>query len=134
MNQRWRHIHQEIVAHSVASYPNEAGGVVVDGDQGLILIRETASNSEDCYALAAKTMLKARRLGQIVSFYHSHPDTPARPSVQDFKVMQVGNTPLWPSVSWFIVSINGGQCVDIKEYIWNSRRLRFNAKTVRIND
>ena len=134
MNKGWRQIYEELVAHAIASYPNEACGIVVDCGEGLTLLRETDSNAADNYALAAKTVLKANRLGQIVSFYHSHPDTPARPSMQDLDVMQVGNTPLWPHVSWFIVSINGGQCVDIKEYIWNSRRLRFSAKTVSIND
>ena len=123
-----------MVAHAVESYPSEACGVVVESAQGLLLIRETTSNAKNRYALAARTILKARRLGQIVSFYHSHPDTPARPSMQDLRVMQVGKTPLWPDVSWFIVSINDGQCVDIKEYMWNSKRLKFSARTVRIHD
>ena len=92
-----RQIEAAIQKAGVEAYPNECCGILFgseDGDDHIVTsLRpiENARESDEQYhrfLITAEDMmqaeLEARKLGlEIVGFYHSHPDHPARPSDYD---------------------------------------------------
>lgn len=108
-------IHEEfaaaIRAHGVDTYPHESCGAILGRDTGLVrevvaLVplanrrddspRNRFEITGDDVRMAEK---KARELGaDLVGWYHSHPDAPARPSEFD-------REHAWPWYSYIIASI-----------------------------
>ena len=92
-----RQIEEAIRKAGADAYPNECCGILLGKDEGdehvVTSLRpiENARESDERYhrfLITAEEMmqaeLEARRLGlDIVGFYHSHPDHPARPSDYD---------------------------------------------------
>lgn len=66
------------------------------------------------FSIEPETLLaaqkEARRLGlEIVGYYHSHPDQPARPSEHD-------REHAWPGLSYLIVSVNGSEVAETRSW------------------
>ena len=92
-----RQIEAAIQKAGADAYPNECCGILLGGEEGgdhvVKSLRpiENARESDEQYhrfLITAEEMmqaeLEARKLGlEIVGFYHSHPDHPARPSDYD---------------------------------------------------
>lgn len=92
-----REIEEEIRKGGAEAYPNECCGILfgseVDGGHAVKALKpiENARESGEQYhrfLITAEDMMQAeldaRKLGlEIVGFYHSHPDHPARPSDYD---------------------------------------------------
>ena len=92
-----RQIEEAIRKAGADAYPNECCGILLGKDEGdehvVTSLRpiENARESDERYhrfLITAEEMMQAeletRRLGlDIVGFYHSHPDHPARPSDYD---------------------------------------------------
>ena len=92
-----RQIEEAIRKAGADAYPNECCGILLGKDEDdehvVTLLRpiENARESDERYhrfLITAEEMMQAelevRRLGlDIVGFYHSHPDHPARPSDYD---------------------------------------------------
>jgi proteasome lid subunit RPN8/RPN11 len=116
-----------IRAHGVETYPHECCGAILGGDGedqgsrevlGLMPLANRRNDSprnrfevtpEDV-RLAEKTA--AEKKLELIGWYHSHPDAPARPSEYD-------REHAWPWYSYIIVSIQSGQPHEM-----NSWRLR----------
>ena len=91
-----------IVAHALEGYPFEACGVLLaaraDGHRALRAVR--AQNRElelprVRYQIAPEELIRiqrdARKEGlDIIGYYHSHPDHPARPSETDRRIAALG--------------------------------------------
>jgi proteasome lid subunit RPN8/RPN11 len=92
-----RHL-QAIRRHAASSYPEECCGVLIghagDGAAATLVERilsvsnEREDSRHNRYVISPETILaaqkEARGLGlEIVGYYHSHPDHPARPSEFD---------------------------------------------------
>ncbi len=99
-----------IRAHGVETYPNECCGALI-GRDGVVATTYALPNTteegprrrflvrpED-YREAERRALAAG--GDLLGFYHSHPDHPARPSQYDLDHA-------WPFFSYIIVSVRGG--------------------------
>lgn len=116
-----RHL-QTIGRHAAMSYPEECCGVLIGQPQAdatlvervLSVGNERDESRHNRYLINPSTVLaahkEARVLGlEIVGYYHSHPDHPARPS--DFDREHA-----WPGVSYLIVSVQGGKVAESRSW------------------
>ena len=83
------------------------------------------------YAIDPRELLaadrEASRAGQeILGFYHSHPDHPARPS--DFDLGHAA----WPGYSYVILSIVDRNPNDLRAWLMDSERRSVQAETLSI--
>ena len=101
----------EIRRHGVETYPNECCGALY-GRDGLVTSTLALPNTTD-EGPRRRFMVRpqdyrtaegrATELGvDLLGFYHSHPDHPARPSQYDLDHA-------WPFFSYIIVSVRSGQ-------------------------
>jgi len=133
-----RHL-QAIGHHASTSYPEECCGVLIGHAGGLdspptIVERilsvgnEREDSRHNRYVINPETILaaqkEARALGlDIVGYYHSHPDHPARPSEFD-------RDHAWPGLSYLIVSVERGRVVDARSWRLTDDRLSFDEETI----
>ena len=145
---------EAIRQHSVRDYPNECCGVLlgkVEGDakhvaevvalknlrhdpsraQELLPVddpgRETERNRfliDPLDQLAVEKDARARGL-EVLGYYHSHPDHPARPSDYD-------RVHAWPRYSYVIISIERGAPKDLTAWVVAEDRSTFYVEEVEI--
>ena len=145
---------EAIRQHSVRDYPNECCGVLlgkVEGDakhvaevvalknlrhdpsraQELLPVddpgRETERNRfliDPLDQLAVEKDARARGL-EVLGYYHSHPDHPARPSDYD-------RVHAWPRYSYVIISIERGAPKDLTAWVVAEDRSTFCVEEVEI--
>ena len=107
-----------IRAHGVETYPNECCGALI-GRDGVVTATYALPNTTEegprrrflvrpaDYRQAEK---RAGELGgDLLGFYHSHPDHPAQPSQYDLDHA-------WPSFSYIIVSVRSGVPEDMTSW------------------
>lgn len=106
-----------IIAHAQRDFPLEACGIL-GGTAGVVSEHYPMANtdrSNEHFTMAPKEQfavikdLRAKGKEMLV-IYHSHPETPARPSVEDIRLA------LTPNVSAVIVSLAGGT-PEVKSYL-----------------
>jgi proteasome lid subunit RPN8/RPN11 len=117
----------EIRRHGEDAYPAECCGAMVgrvDGAAKEVVRLSPAVNrrTDDPhrYLIAPDDLRRlereAREAGQeIVGYYHSHPDHPARPSVFDAEHA-------WPWYSYLIVRIDRGRGADLASWVLDDER------------
>ena len=109
---------QRVEAHGVETYPHECCGALLgrDGDLGREVVdllplanrrndspRNRFEVTPDDVRLAEQTA-REKHL-ELIGWYHSHPDAPARPSEFD-------REHAWPWYSYIIVSVQAGEPRD----------------------
>jgi len=100
------HIYDGIVAQAYAELPNEACGLLV-GAAGEVLKQHALTNidhSPEHFSFDPveqfQVFRSARSEGlEIIANYHSHPETPSRPSVEDIRLA------FDPNILYLIVSL-----------------------------
>ena len=110
-------IHDDMIAHAREGFPLEVCGILGGvGDTVSVNYRMTntdASNEhfmmEPKEQFAVVKDLRAKGLSML-AIYHSHPETPARPSEEDIKLA------LTPDVSYVIISLADAAAPVIKSY------------------
>jgi proteasome lid subunit RPN8/RPN11 len=117
----------EIRRHGEAAYPAECCGAMVGRVEGAakeVLRLSPAVNrrTDDLhrYLIAPDDLRQlereVREAGQeIVGYYHSHPDHPARPSAFDAEHA-------WPWYSYLIVRIDRGRGADMASWVLDDER------------
>jgi proteasome lid subunit RPN8/RPN11 len=131
------HVPEEILQrmrqHGEETYPHECCGFMlgsVQGDEQRITeIRsqpnERTESRENRFVIspeqfkAAEAYARAAGL-QLVGIYHSHPDSPARPSEYD-------REHAWPWFSYVIVSVMGGRAAEANAWQLRDDRSGFDA-------
>jgi proteasome lid subunit RPN8/RPN11 len=120
-------VEASIRAHGEETYPHECCGALVgSGDEVTATVPLPNMTEEgprrrflvrpDDYRLAEK---QARDLGgELLGFYHSHPDHPARPSQYDLDHA-------WPNFAYVIVSVASGVSRDMTVWWLTEDRSRF---------
>jgi len=101
-----RDVYNQIVAHAKADLPNEACGYLA-GLDGIVTLGYQLTNIDHSPehfsfdpAEQFKTVKDARGKGlQILANYHSHPETPSRPSQEDIRLA------FDPNILYFIISL-----------------------------
>jgi proteasome lid subunit RPN8/RPN11 len=109
--------------HGEQTYPHECCGVLLgrveDGARRVTAIARCGNTRTDSpqnrYNIDAKELLRiqreARERGEeVVGFYHSHPDHPARWSQTDLAEAH------WTGCSYVITSVEGGRAADTHSF------------------
>jgi proteasome lid subunit RPN8/RPN11 len=112
-----KNIHDDLIAHAREGFPLEVCGIL--GGSGAAvsaiyrMVNTDASNEhfmmEPKEQFAVIKDLRARGLSML-AIYHSHPESPARPSEEDIRLA------LTPDVSYVIISLADSAAADIKSY------------------
>jgi proteasome lid subunit RPN8/RPN11 len=110
-------IHDDMISHASEGFPLEVCGILGgNGESVSAIYRMTntdASNEhfmmEPREQFAVIKDLRAKGLAML-AVYHSHPETPARPSEEDIRLA------LTPDVSYVIISLADAAVPDIKSY------------------
>lgn len=122
--------------HASMSYPEECCGVLIGRSSGdttfvervLSVGNERQDSRHNRFLISPETVLaahkEARNLGlDIVGYYHSHPDHPARPSEFD-------REHAWPGLSYLIVSVQGGKVAEARSWRLADERDRYEEEAV----
>jgi len=104
-----RAVRDALVAHARDAAPGECCGVLV-GSAGAIVSAVPARNlsgQPSRFLIDPEDHIQARRAARaagrdVVGFYHSHPDHPARPSQYDLDHA-------WPTFAYIIVAVASGK-------------------------
>jgi len=123
------------------TYPNEGGGFLfgsINGDS--VTIRqitqvENVFEEEEQYHRYAMTPQDWMRLEDeaeaqglaLVGYYHSHPDSPAIPSVYD-------RDHALPNFVYIITQVQDGQAVDMRVWRLKPDRTAFDAETLLLTE
>lgn len=130
-----------IRAHGEASYPEEGCGFLLgtvrDGQNHVHAVRRVenrrATNRERRYAITPDDYRAAQRAaaGQeldVVGFYHSHPDHPARPSATDLAEAT------FPGYTYVIVAVQDGTADELTAWALAPDRSRFEDEAIVLNE
>ena len=129
---------EAIGRHGEATFPEECCGFLIGRFNAateltavvriLPVSNERQESRHNRYLISPETVLaankEARALGlDIVGYYHSHPDHPARPSEFD-------RDHAWPGLSYVIVSVEGGRVADTRSWRLSDDRERFEEEEI----
>jgi proteasome lid subunit RPN8/RPN11 len=104
------------------AYPNEGCGILLGNfasEVEVTEVREAANlrqdRARDRYVLDPRAILQAEKDARergidVVGFWHTHPDHPARPSQYDADHA-------WPDYVYVIMAIHAGQQVDVGAFV-----------------
>jgi proteasome lid subunit RPN8/RPN11 len=121
---------EAIRRHGVETYPNECCGALI-GRDGIVTATYALPNTTEegprrrflvrpqDYREAEKRASQAG--GQLLGFYHSHPDHPARPSQYDLDHA-------WPFFSYIIVAVRAGVAEDMTSWLLREDRSAFDQE------
>lgn len=133
-----------ILSHLEAAYPHEGCALIFE-EKGGGLTQEPMENVYDKYHRLdpirfprdSKTAykldeLKVHRLieagesrgARLAVIVHSHCDVGAYFSTEDRQVAAPDGFPLWPGVSYLVVSIDGGRASGARMYVWDEGDFR----------
>ncbi len=116
--------YQGLRRHGEAAYPHESCGVLLGqtrGEERIVTAavpcrNERHDSPQDRYTIPPRELLRlegeARERGeQIVGFYHSHPDHPARWSPTDLAEAH------WVGCSYVITRVAGGRAEETRSFV-----------------
>jgi proteasome lid subunit RPN8/RPN11 len=120
-------LRRQLAAHAASTYPHECCGLLLGtrlpgGQVSACDIFPAANTAEpahhaDRYELDPQAFLRAdrraREVGaEIIGFYHSHPDHPARPSATD---LSLG----WPGYLYLIAATTAAGVTDLRAWLFD---------------
>ena len=110
-------IHDDLIAHAREGFPQEVCGILggtADTVTEIYRMSNTDASNEH-FMMEPKEQfsvirdLRAKGLSML-AIYHSHPETPARPSEEDIRLA------LTPDVSYVIISLADASGPDVKSF------------------
>lgn len=110
-------IHDDMFTHAQEGFPLEVCGLLGGlGETVTAIYRMTNTDASNEHFMmdpreqfAVVKDLRAKDLAML-GIYHSHPESPARPSEEDIKLA------LTPEVSYLIISLENAAAPDMKSY------------------
>src|SRR5215510_14692462 len=120
-------VDRAIRAHGQETYPHECCGALLGRDDGvtdLVALPNTTEEGPRRRFLVRPsdyqlTERRATELGaELLGFYHSHPDHPARPSQYDLDHA-------WPTFAYVIVAVAQGAATDMTVWYLKDDRTTF---------
>jgi proteasome lid subunit RPN8/RPN11 len=143
---------QKIRQHGAETYPHECCGALlgrdrVDGDSTTAggvqlpireilalfpLVNRRDDSPHNRFSVTAEDVRDAEKAAQekkldVVGWYHSHPDHPARPSQYD-------REHAWPWYSYVIVSVAGGKPEEMTSWRLSDDRSDYASEEIAIRD
>ena len=137
------HLAERIRAHGAEAYPHECCGALLGRDSEatdqsvmrevlalLPLVNRRDDSPRNRFAVTAEDVLDADRAAQkqgleVIGWYHSHPDHPARPSQYD-------QDHAWPWYSYVIISVENGSPQEMTSWRLNDDRRAFSPEGIEI--
>ena len=125
-------VSEAIRAHGRETYPHECCGALI-GDAGIVTATLALPNTTEegprrrflvrpaDYRDAERAAVEAG--AELLGFYHSHPDHPARPSQYDLDHA-------WPFFSYIIVSVRAGVPEDMTSWRLREDRSAFDQENL----
>lgn len=121
---------EAIRRHGAETYPHECCGALIGRDGVVSAVFPLPNTTEegprrrflvrpDDYRAAEAQAREAG--GDLLGFYHSHPDHPARPSQYDLDHA-------WPFFSYIIVSVQNGEARDMTSWRLREDRSAFDQE------
>jgi proteasome lid subunit RPN8/RPN11 len=112
-----RAIHDDMISHAKDGFPLEVCGILGgSGETVTTIYRMTNTDASNEHFMmdpkeqfAVVKDLRARGIAML-AIYHSHPETPARPSEEDIRLA------LTPDVSYLIISLADAAAPIVKSY------------------
>ena len=129
-------VHDAICAHGCETYPDECCGALIGRDgrvsEAFALPNTTEEGPrrrflvrpDDYRAAEARA---AARGGELLGFYHSHPDHPAKPSQYDLDHA-------WPFFSYVIISVRASEPRELRSWRLRDDRSQFDEETLTVED
>ncbi len=138
----------EILRQAEAGYPEEICGIVIGkpGEPETYRVRQVRNvanqdrqrdpagferDARTAYRMDDREVLRVLREaddagGDVVTFYHSHPDHDAYFSQMDRdRALRTDKELLWPGANYLVVSVRNGRAVDARYYVWDDVRRDF---------
>lgn len=145
------HLADKIRAHGAETYPHECCGALLGRDSTAVagtdperealnpereilglfpLVNRRDDSPHNRFSVTAEDVRSAEKAAreqnlEVVGWYHSHPDHPARPSQYD-------RDHAWPWYSYIIVSVQGGAPQDMTSWRLNDDREEFSPEGIEI--
>ena len=137
------HLAEKIRAHGAETYPHECCGALLGRDSeasstdaarevlGLFpLVNRRDDSPRNRFSVTGQDVLEADKAAQaqgleVIGWYHSHPDHPARPSDYD-------REHAWPWYSYVIVSVHNGAPQEMTSWRLNDDRQAFSPEGIEI--
>lgn len=137
------HLAERIRAHGAEAYPHECCGALLGRDSEatdqnvmrevlalLALVNRRDDSPRNRFSVTAEDVLDADRAAQkqgleVIGWYHSHPDHPARPSQYD-------QDHAWPWYSYVIISVENGSPQEMTSWRLNDDRRAFSPEGIEI--
>jgi proteasome lid subunit RPN8/RPN11 len=131
---------EKIRAHGSKAYPEECCGALLGHDAtgetpreilGLYaLVNRREDSPRNRFAVSSLDVLEAEKAAsreglEVVGWYHSHPDHPARPSEYD-------REHAWPWYSYIIVNVNCGSPMEMTSWRLEEDRERYSEQAIEI--
>ncbi len=128
---------EKIRAHGAETYPHECCGALLGKDSepreilGLFpLINRRDDSPRNRFSVSTADVVEAEKVARqqgldVVGWYHSHPDHPARPSQYD-------RDHAWPWYSYIIVSVAESKPQDMTSWRLNDDREQFSHEAIEI--
>jgi proteasome lid subunit RPN8/RPN11 len=128
--------------HGEETYPHECCGILLGertGDvktvRAVVPCGNTRTDSpQNRYGIDPRDLIRVQREArerglEIIGFYHSHPDHPARWSSTDLEEAH------WPGCSYVITSVQQGKAVETNSFLLvgdNEQQKRFEEEQVKV--
>ena len=134
---------EKIRAHGAETYPHECCGALLGRDRERAhpettrevlalfpLVNRRDDSPRNRFSVTAEDVLEADKAAQargleVIGWYHSHPDHPARPSQYD-------QDHAWPWYSYMIVSVQNGSAQDMTSWRLDDDRNAFSPEGIEI--
>jgi proteasome lid subunit RPN8/RPN11 len=135
---------EKIRKHAAQTYPHECCGALLGHDQStngteggareildfLTLTNHRDDSPRNRYSVAPLDVVDADKIAQergmnLIGWYHSHPDHPARPSAYD-------RDHAWPWYSYIIVSVFAGVPKAMTSWRLNDDRAEYSQEAIEI--
>jgi proteasome lid subunit RPN8/RPN11 len=137
---------EKIRQHGADTYPHECCGALLGRDASagaekfavreilalFPLVNRRDDSPHNRFSVTAEDVRDAEKAGReknldVVGWYHSHPDHPARPSQYD-------REHAWPWYSYVIVSVAKGQPAEMTSWRLNDDRSEYSSEEIAIRD
>jgi proteasome lid subunit RPN8/RPN11 len=145
------HLAEKIRTHGAETYPHECCGALLGRDSSEVgrsdpeaeestpareilalfpLVNRRDDSPRNRFSVTSEDVLAAEKNArehglEVVGWYHSHPDHPARPSEYD-------RDHAWPWYSYIIVSVQGGAPQEMTSWRLNDDRREFSPEGIEI--
>ena len=134
-----RAVYEAIRAHGEETYPHECCGALLGKDENgerreIVAVLEFANQRDDSprnrFSVAPRDVIDADKAAQangleVVGWYHSHPDHPAKPSEYD-------REHAWPWYSYVIVKVEKGEARELTSWRLNENRKEYQEERIEV--